>query len=585
MGIPDLRETIEACEDIVPIAQLAEEHFLHNKRPLKIAVDESDWRFNNVSPEKVAAIRRKVPAANPVEKAMFYRICNLLTLNIELVFVFDGPDVPAKRGRTEHGRKVSPKDRELLKETLTHFGIPYIDAPGEAEAECCNLQKLRIVDAVWSQDSDCLMFGCTLWLRDHRTPKEEGYDNRNKGHTKKAAKTVRVVRAATLAEKHRLKREGCVLFAMLAGGDYDPVGLARCGAMTSLEAAKSGLGISLCKATNQDDCHRWREHVLKPFFKRKNIQIAVPANFPSFTTLLKYNKPRVHPESFHARNKQLFPDYKRSVDEAALLRVTVQRFNIWARLYMEWVVPTLLIRDLADRDPSLAHDHVHGVELLRSRPAKNQDITARQLETKIGFSPMGLTKLLRPIPGGTEWKFLMVAEDNLYQSTHRVECEVPTYLLRKVLPPALFALPISANESRTSKRIHDGSVDAHAEQLSSAAKRSRMAQSQTELVTSDSPSMSRSLARQSTAPQPARGTFQLGNIEDNGPLFIRNYPARSTKRPGDMISHGDISSLEELDLQRALRLSLEMRSTAGARSAKPSKSPKRSGTPEIIDLT
>ncbi|KAH4296824.1 hypothetical protein HBI81_100960 [Parastagonospora nodorum] len=585
MGIPDLRETIEACEDIIPIAQLAEEHFLRNKRPLKIAVDESDWRFNNVSPEKVAAIRRKVPAANPVEKAMFYRICNLLTLNIELVFVFDGPDVPAKRGRTQHGRKVSPKDRELLKETLTHFGIPYIDAPGEAEAECCNLQKLRIVDAVWSQDSDCLMFGCTLWLRDHRTPKEEGYDNRNKGHTKKAAKTVRVVRAETLAEKHRLKREGCVLFAMLAGGDYDPAGLARCGAMTSLEAAKSGLGISLCKATNQDDCHRWREHVLKPFFKRKNIQIAVPGNFPSFNTLRKYNKPKVHPESFHAHNKQLLPDYKHILDEAALLRVTVQRFNIWARLYMEWVVPTMLTRDLADRDPTLAQDHVHGVELLRSRPAKNQDITARQLETKITFSPMGLTKLLRPMPGGTVYKFLMVAEDNLYQSTHRVECEIPTYILRKVLPPALFAPPISANKSRTPKRTHGGSIDAHAEQLSSAAKRSRMAQSPTEVVISNSPSMSRSLARQSTTPQPARGTFQLGNIEDNGPLFIRNYPARSTKRSGDMISHGDISSLEELGLQRALRLSLEMRSTAGARSAKPSKSPKRSGTPEIIDLT
>jgi Holliday junction resolvase YEN1 len=169
------------------------------------------------------------------------------------------------------------------------------------------------------------MFGCTLWLRDHRTPKEEGYDNRNKGHTKKAAKTVRVVRAETLAEKHRLKREGCVLFAMLAGGDYDTAGLSGCGAMTALEVAKSGLGLSLCKATNQDECHRWREHVLKPFFKRKNIQIAVPAKFPSFTTLRKYNAPKIHPESFHTRNKQLSPDYRRFVDEGALLRVTVQR--------------------------------------------------------------------------------------------------------------------------------------------------------------------------------------------------------------------------------------------------------------------
>jgi Holliday junction resolvase YEN1 len=245
----------------------------------------------------------------------------------------------------------------------------------------------------------------------------------------------------------------------------------------------------------------------------------------------------------------------------------------------------MLTRDLADRDPSLAQDHVHGVELLRSRPEKNQDITSRQLETKITFSPMGLTKLLRPMPVGTEYKFLMVAEDNLYQSTHRVECEIPTYLLRKVLPPVLFAPPVKAYKSRTPKRTHDGSVDAHAEQLRSAAKRSCIAQTPTEVVISDSPSMSRSLARQSTTPQPARRTFQPGNTGDNGPLFIRNYPARSNKRSSNMISHGDISALEELDLQRALPLSLEIRSTAGARPAKPSKSPKRSGTPEIIDLT
>lgn len=190
----------------------------------------------------------EVPAANPVEKAMFYRICNLLTLGVELVFVFDGPDVLPKRGRKTDGRKVDRKDRELLKEVLQHCGIPAIDAPGEAEAGCCQLQNLGIVDAVWSQDSDCLMFGCTLWLRDHRVPKEEGYDNRNKAHTKKAAKEIRVVRADTLNKDHRLRREGCVLVAMLAGGDYDGTGLARCGADKALEAAQSGLGISVCRS-------------------------------------------------------------------------------------------------------------------------------------------------------------------------------------------------------------------------------------------------------------------------------------------------------------------------------------------------
>lgn len=151
---------------------------------------------------------------------------------------------PAKRGRSA-GRKVDQKDRELLKNLLEAFGIPFLDAPGEAEAQCCRLQTAGLVDAIWSQDSDCLMFGCTLWLRDHRVAKEEGYDNRNKGHTKKAAKEVRAVRSKDIEGKSRLKREGLVLFAMLAGGDYGK-GLHGCGPETALKAAQLGIGINLC---------------------------------------------------------------------------------------------------------------------------------------------------------------------------------------------------------------------------------------------------------------------------------------------------------------------------------------------------
>lgn len=249
----------------------------------------------------------------------------------------------------------------------------------------------------------------------------------------------------------------------------------------------------------------------------------------------------------------------------------------------------MLTRDLADRDPSLAQDHVHEVELLRSKPAKKQDKIVKQLETKIEFSPMGLTKLLRPVPGGTEWKFLMVAEDNLYESTHRVECVIPTYLLRKVLPPASFVSPATAAKSQTPKRTHGSDVDAHAEQLSSATKRVRMAQSPIEVAASGSPSLSRSLARQSTTTQLAGDTFRLGDIDDNSPLFIRNYPARNSasknKGSSNVMPPDEIAELEELDLQRVLRLSLETRSTAGARPAKPTGTPKRSGTSEIIDLT
>jgi len=249
----------------------------------------------------------------------------------------------------------------------------------------------------------------------------------------------------------------------------------------------------------------------------------------------------------------------------------------------------MLTRDLADRDPSLAQHHVHGIELLKTKLAKNQDTTAGKLETKVRFSPMGLTKLLRPLPGGTDWKFLMVAEDNMYESTHRVECEIPTYLLRKVLPSQMFALPVSAAKSRKPKRTHSSDIEPYAEQLDSATKRARLAQSPTGVTTSGSPSLPRSLAPQPTTAQPAEDVFGLGDIDDNGPLFIRNYPARKPaskkKGSGNVVPRDEFAELEELDLQRALQLSLETQSTASARSAKPTNTPKRSDTPEIIDLT
>lgn len=69
------------------------------------------------------------------------------------------------------GAKIDYEARKLLKELLRHFGIPYHEAPGEAEAECARLQQLRIVDAVWSQDSDTSIFGCDFLIRDDRVAK------------------------------------------------------------------------------------------------------------------------------------------------------------------------------------------------------------------------------------------------------------------------------------------------------------------------------------------------------------------------------------------------------------------------------
>ena len=55
--------------------------------------------------------------------------------------------------------------QEDIQELLAVFGIPWIRAPAEAEAQCCFLASHGLADAVISDDSDCLVFGTPIVLR------------------------------------------------------------------------------------------------------------------------------------------------------------------------------------------------------------------------------------------------------------------------------------------------------------------------------------------------------------------------------------------------------------------------------------
>ncbi|PSN65968.1 PIN domain-like protein [Corynespora cassiicola Philippines] len=454
MGIPALWDMIKAEEGTIPLAQLAEEHYNQHERPLRIAVDEADWRFNNLTSQQVYLIRQKSnePAFQGIEKAVFWRICRLLTYNVQLLFVFDGPSRPWKRGRIG-GSRIDYGSLRLLKEMLRHFRIPYHEAPGESEAECARLQQLGIVDAVWSQDSDTLMFGCSLLIRDDRVSKQKGSTDRSKENTKKSGTSVRVIRRADIVRQHGFDREGLVLFAMLCGGDYDTKGLEKCGPTLAIQAVKAGLGTSLCRCRTKQDCVDWREQFVS--WMPKKYHGLVPFDYPDLKTLNKYNKPTISTDDQLRNLRSLRHGWYQPIDEINLLNLTSSRFNVWGRGYMHWVGPVLLTRALANPDAVRHEGNPYDVKITKRRAKKVADEdTERAFVQKITFSPFPLTTLSRQDFEGDRTGYWTGRTDQLFDGDHREEWEAfPNHLLRKYLPAEVLDPPASEPKNRRKRKL------------------------------------------------------------------------------------------------------------------------------------
>ncbi len=126
---------------------------------------------------------------------LFYRTISLMEEGLKPVYVFDGKPSPLKL-RTleeraivrEHAEKelekaIMESDKEKVarlkrsinhitrdminegKELLKYMGLPYVQAPSEGECQASYMSSIGNVNAVISQDYDCLLFGARQVLR------------------------------------------------------------------------------------------------------------------------------------------------------------------------------------------------------------------------------------------------------------------------------------------------------------------------------------------------------------------------------------------------------------------------------------
>lgn len=101
---------------------------------------------------------------------------------------------------------------------LSLFGLPYVTAPMEAEAQCAELVHLGLVDGIVTDDSDTFLFGGTRVYKNMFN----------------AAKFVECYLSNDLSSEFSLTREKLIAIAQLLGSDYT-TGIPGIGPVTALE--------------------------------------------------------------------------------------------------------------------------------------------------------------------------------------------------------------------------------------------------------------------------------------------------------------------------------------------------------------
>ncbi|KAH0346154.1 PIN domain-like protein, partial [Aureobasidium melanogenum] len=419
MGIPGLWNILGEGE-IKFLAQLSTDHFQKHKRSLRVAIDEAGWRFHNLSDAQVHAIRQKVPEANPIEKAILWRVLKLMRMNIQPIFIFDGPSRPWKRGGVV-GR-IDWKKIDLLRKMLNMLKIPHHRAPAEAEAECARLNELGIVDAVWTDDSDALMFGAKVLIKEHR----EG-----RGNTAKKSDTlVRIYRADVIEHKHRINRQGLILFALLSGGDYDTKGLPGCGPMAALEAAQfdnGRLGKILCE-TPLRQLHCFTES-LRDFFRMPGSRsVYVPPGYPRDLHVKNHREPKVSTPEQANDLRGLKNGWYVPIDEPKLGPFLLHMFNFSIKEYLKHILPILLTKELVQTTSDTVDKNlVFELQVVQKR---GRDYNADCLERQITFNPRKCTELnLWKQPEDEDWP-------EGFDPTAPVEAELLEYILVNALGEA-----------------------------------------------------------------------------------------------------------------------------------------------------
>ncbi len=194
---------------------------------------------------------------------ILFRMINFMEKGIKPVFVFDGVPVELKQATIEQRRKLRSEAGERWKEAIARgdeeeaykqarastrvdaevirtsqellrlMGIPYLQAPGEGEAQAAHMAARGDVRYVVSQDYDTLLFGAPTLVRNLTVS----------GKRKIRGRTLTVnpekIVLSDLLENLHVTREQLVEIGILVGTDFNE-GVTGIGAKTALKLVQKG---------------------------------------------------------------------------------------------------------------------------------------------------------------------------------------------------------------------------------------------------------------------------------------------------------------------------------------------------------
>ncbi|QLQ77823.1 hypothetical protein HG537_0A00700 [Torulaspora globosa] len=169
-----------------------------------------------------------------------------------------------------------------IQDLLSRFGIPFLTAPMEAEAQCAELLKLKLVDGIITDDSDVFLFGGTKIYKNMFQEKNyvEFYDEQS------------------ILQNLGLGRERMIDLAQLLGSDYTN-GIKGMGPVSSMEVlAEFGTLVKFKDWYNEGQFDKAKQKTENSFEKnlRKKLiknEVVLTAEFPSDLVREAYLRPEV----------------------------------------------------------------------------------------------------------------------------------------------------------------------------------------------------------------------------------------------------------------------------------------------------